>query len=365
METQFRTFSLTDPRPMNWRHRVNLLLAVSFAVLPIHVFSQDAADDPEDDVFVLDPFSVTAESTEGYTATTAMTGTKIGTLIKNTPLNVQVMTSEFIEDTGMTEFSEIVNYSSSFSGDAVNGINFNSTLNEGITGNGQALAPGQGNNENTGGRVGLDFSNGIRLRAFPIGNVLRNGLPRAGNHSLKAVDRIEVVKGPVAIFFGQSTPGGAINYTTKRPLPRQAATVTAQVGDFGHRNVDVDLNQPVFDSLGLRVFASRKDSDGWHKFEQNDEDYLGGVLQWDPTPKLTVILEHEKIDRFITPAGSPIVTTPLYHNDYFNPLDEILYLPQDSDHGRNSWNRGRGREATLEAWQTAMREDRGVIGNSI
>lgn len=315
------------------------------------IFSQE--DEVAENVFNLDPFTVESESVQGYIATTAMTATKIGTAIKDTPLNVQVMTSEFMDDTAMLDFAEITKYSTSFSQDAVNTSNFNSVLNAGQRGD--TTGPSDVTNR---GRVGVNPPNGIRLRAFPISNILRNGLPRAGNHSLKGVDRVEVVKGPVAIFFGQSQPGGAINYVTKRPIDRYHFRSNARVGEDNLFGFDIDANAPVLDSLGIRVLGSTVDKDDWRRFSSTKEDYLGVVMKWDPTDWITLLLEGEHIERQDNPAGSPIVTNSLYHNDFFNPPDEILFLPQDSSYGRNPWNRGFGREDTLRRWQQTILRNR-------
>jgi outer membrane receptor protein involved in Fe transport len=329
-------------------------LLTNLVLLPM-TFGQGS--DPSgggEDVFHLDPFEVAADAVDGYSATTAMTATKIGALIKETPLNVQVLTSEFIEDTGMQEFAEITRYSTSFSADALNASNFNSKLNE-----------GQGREKLQfvllfEGQRPLYNDNGVRLRAFRISNILRNGLPRSGNHSLKGVDRVEIVKGPVAIFFGQSQPGGAINYVTKRPTDELSFKVSGQMGAYDLRRWDLDANIPVLENFGIRVMASDSESDGWRQFESSHEEYFGLVSKLELFKRVTLVVEAEHINRIATPAGAPIVTNPQYHDDYFNPPEEILFLSQDSSYGRNPWNRGFGREDTIRRWQGSMRESRDV-----
>ena len=330
-----------------------ILFLISLAFLSAGKTAFTQGNDPGDDIITLDPFSVETQDVRGYVATTAMTATKIGTAIKETPLNVQVMTAEFLDDTAMLNFSEITNYSTSFSQDAVNTSNFNSVLNQGQRGDetGPSGITGRG-------RVGINPPNAIRLRAFPVGNVLRNGLPRAGNHSLKGVDRVEVVKGPVAIFFGQSQPGGAINYLTKRPLDRHRYNVRTRFGDNNMRAVELDANTPLRENLGIRLLGSWQSMDDWRQFAYSEEDYLGIVLKWDPTDWITIIIEGEKINSTDNPGGAPILTNALYHNDFFNPPDEILFLPQDSAYGRNPWNRGFGREDTLQRWQQTILRNR-------
>jgi outer membrane receptor protein involved in Fe transport len=200
----------------------------------------------------------------------------------------------------------------------------------------------------------------VKLRAFPISNILRNGLPRAGNHSLKAVDRVEVVKGPVAILYGQSTPGGAINYMTKRPMQQRAGTITGQVGNFGFLSGEIDYNQPLTEKSGVRLFASSMRSDGWRNYEEHSENYAGAVARWDPWDNLTVIAEFEYLDNFTNVPGPPVVTAPLFHNDYYDPPDEILYLEHGASPAfeRVPWNRGKSREESIKVWQKNIRLNR-------
>jgi outer membrane receptor protein involved in Fe transport len=162
----------------------------------------------------------------------------------------------------------------------------------------------------------------------------------------------------VAIFFGQSQPGGAINYVTKRPIDEFLFEASTQFGSNDMLRFDLDVNAPIVDGLALRVLATDQESDGWRQFERMEELYVGTILKWDLFNRITLIIEGEHLDRTFAPAGSPIITNPLYHDDYFNPPDALLFLPQDSSYGRNPWNRGFGREDTLRRWQGTIRENR-------
>ncbi|MEH1836448.1 MAG: TonB-dependent receptor plug domain-containing protein [Nostoc sp.] len=68
------------------------------------------------------------------------------------------------------------------------------------------------------------FDSTIILRGFSSGNnVLRNGLnesPHNNNIGFETagIERIEVLKGPASVLYGQAALGGTVNYVTKQPL---------------------------------------------------------------------------------------------------------------------------------------------------
>jgi len=71
-----------------------LLLAVTpFAI------AQDSSDTEE--VFELSPFSVDTSGDEGWRASSTLTGSRTNQELKNVPLSVDALTSEFMEDMGI------------------------------------------------------------------------------------------------------------------------------------------------------------------------------------------------------------------------------------------------------------------------
>lgn len=59
------------------------------------------------------------------------------------------------------------------------------------------------------------------------------------------LDRIEVLKGPSSLYFGQLQPGGIINLITKKPLTAETYTVGLEYGSWGSRAIDLDASIPL------------------------------------------------------------------------------------------------------------------------
>ena len=139
-----------------------------------------AAEPVDKDVLVLSPFEVKSDKDYGYLKTNSATATKIGTEIQKVPLNISVISEEFIKDTNMKDIQDVLRYQSSSAGDGKMGI----------------IQPA----------TGFTPSGIMTLRGFPINSRLRNGLLRYNAYTLDNVERVEVIKGPAAVFFGNAFP---------------------------------------------------------------------------------------------------------------------------------------------------------------
>ncbi|GJL55320.1 MAG: ligand-gated channel [Nitrospirales bacterium] len=93
-------------------------------------------------------------------------------------------------------------------------------------------------------------SESFNIRGFNLGgvgafSVLRsNGLPAFGVFSPDPalIERYEIIKGPVSIVGGASSPGGFVNRITKTPQDANFATSQFQAGSFGLYRGVVDTN---------------------------------------------------------------------------------------------------------------------------
>ena len=100
------------------------------------------------------------------------------------------------------------------------------------------------------------------------------------------IERVEVIKGPAALEFGQVAPGGLVNYVSKRPQAEPLRTVKIGAGSDGWRNAEFDLTGPLNADGTLRYrldgAASRGGSfvDGVTPRKQG----LAGSLEWQITP---------------------------------------------------------------------------------
>lgn len=110
------------------------------------------------------------------------------------------------------------------------------------------------------------------------------------------LERVEVLKGPQGILFGQNSTGGAINYIAAKPTETFAAGVKASFGRFNTFDGEAYISGPITENLGFRLAGSTTQSDDWqYSYTRKDtlgsQDILRGrlLLDWKPTETLSFL----------------------------------------------------------------------------
>jgi iron complex outermembrane receptor protein len=223
--------------------KINYYKTFCFSASLLAIGLQPIQAQEDDEVYQLNPFSVMEEE-EGYMASTTISGTGMRTSLMNIPMSINVITSEFLEDSLTHEFVEALDYNSS------------------ITQTGRV--------GNAGSRPAT-----FALRGFRNRNLLVDGVTGGLSVPTQLIDRIEVVKGPNTLY-GQSDPGGLVNIITKTPLAEDGGRASARIGDNGWIQGTLDMTTHAMNGkLGLRVMAEHKETDGWRWVDGNQLNFLG------------------------------------------------------------------------------------------
>src|SRR5262245_10451548 len=98
-------------------------------------------------------------------------------------------------------------------------------------------------------------------RGFPVDfyDLRRDGL-RTYSWSIRepaALDRIQYLRGPASILYGDGSPGALVNLVLKKPLPVRRFEVGGTVGGLGFGRLDADATGPITDSRRVR-YRDRK-----------------------------------------------------------------------------------------------------------
>ncbi len=115
------------------------------------------------------------------------------------------------------------------------------------------------------------------------------------NPPIMDIERIEILRGPQATYFGRNALGGGINITSNKPGNEFGGSVVLDYSRFNTIDAQAIVNIPLIqDVLAIRVNAKYVESDGNIKNINetgggNDSEYKYGKasLRWTPTEQLT------------------------------------------------------------------------------
>ena len=154
-----------------------------------------------------------------------------------------------------------------------------------------------------GGQIPGRFSSRVRFRGMntnanapsqQVGTVFLDGVYISDGVSsidFSNIERVEIIKGPQSATFGRSTFAGAVNYVSRTPGSEYAGRMTADVAEWGRRDVTVSHEGPlVEDKLAYRITARAYGTDGQYvsnadggALGEESTETIQAVLNWTPT----------------------------------------------------------------------------------
>ncbi len=223
---------------------------------------------------------------DGYRALDSSTATRTDTPLRDIPQSIQVIPLAVIKDQQITRISD-------------------------ATRNVSGVSPLSG----YGG-----FSDDYTIRGFTNSNLLRNGFTTSNSFTYGAnVERVEVLKGPSSVLYGQIEPGGIVNFVTKQPLssPYYAADLT--VGSFSFYRGAIDLSGPLTTDKKLlyRLNVAYENSGSFRDLYSSDIFSVTPVITYKPSENTTLNFEYEygrrrgSFDRGFPPTSPVFLTLPV------------------------------------------------------
>ena len=122
---------------------------------------------------------------------------------------------------------------------------------------------------------------GIRLVVDGIPASAIDGQGQAAGFALGALDRIEVLRGPLALQYGNAAGGAIVGYTDL-DLPQVAAVDGWWGGDGSHRVAARTDGANADDAWRWRVHGSHFRTDGQRPHSAAERTQLAAVAQWSP-----------------------------------------------------------------------------------
>jgi iron complex outermembrane receptor protein len=230
----------SDQNYAPWKKALAASLLLGVALPGLQAQAQTpapAANDPQEDFIRLSEFRVDATRDSGYLATNSTAGTRLNTPIKELPMQLEVITRDFIEDIGAVDFKEALLYSAGVVQDTVQGAN-NFLFSPSGTGQAGALNPD---------------GTAINIRGYNTRFLLRNGFRLDTVADTVNVGRQELVRGPQALLYGVSALAGIVNVDPRYPRSTPSNVVRFSVGSYDFRRIEAFSTGPLLSGDRLRV----------------------------------------------------------------------------------------------------------------
>src|SRR5262245_12627076 len=197
-----------------------------------------------EETLMLSPFEVREDEDKGYLATSAQSGTRLRSELKDIPASISVVTKDFMNDIGARNLEDLLTYTMNTE---VGGISGN--FSESVSG---ALANGSGEMNYDGAFQSV--TPGTRVRGLTTADQTRefflSSVPLDGYN----VERVEISRGPNAMLFGLGSPAGIINSSLiKGDLRKTKTSLQYRTDQYGSYRGSFDHNQMLIrDKLAVR-----------------------------------------------------------------------------------------------------------------
>ncbi len=221
---------------VQWGYSKSLILAGTAMTLSMPAFAQDAQGENADDNIII----VTAQ--------------KRGQNLQDVPISIEAVGGDAITERSIVRL------------DQLDELVPNLSITEGVTGNTlniRGIGTAQGN-------AGFEQS----VATFVDGVYV--GRSRQSVNPLMDIDRIEVLRGPQPVYFGQNAIAGALSITTKDSTGPFQANATASYASDNEIILEGGVTIPlVEDRLGIRLAGRYTDYDGYITNVFTGEDEAG------------------------------------------------------------------------------------------
>jgi iron complex outermembrane receptor protein len=272
-----------------------LLLCQATAVFgaPDRPPNAEDADEP----IQLPVFSVREDSDIGYRASNSVSATRVDTPIKDLPFSLSAFTGQFMADIGARDLDDVVQYAAGATNAGRNYLG------------GDALYSIRG------------FPQAPQRDGFVTPN--SGGVLTGPYVDTQNIERVEVVKGPASVLYGQVAPGGIVNYVTKKPTGKRFANLTQKIGSYGYLRSQADINQPLGNTgLSFRFNGSWENLFQYIDSAESKTSVVDPVLRYTLNDRVSLTVGYERFRRRETPQAQnkPLMEVTNYPGSTSNAL---------------------------------------------
>ncbi|UVM57996.1 TonB-dependent receptor [Pseudomonas sp. B21-012] len=286
------------------------------ALAPCLAFSAPAfADDPSPSALALPSTAITSSSDNESVslATPLPAGSRLNLSAMDTPASTSSLGSEAIDGRNNLTVQDAVTRSPGITSVATPG-NGNTALSaRGFSGHGSVMTLFDGARMYTGAGT----------QSFPVDPWM--------------IERIDVIRGPASVLYGEGATGAVINVIPKKPFAGEIRNhLRLGYGSYDRQQLGLDSGGSLSERLSYRVTLNRQQSNGWIDRGDSKNLAMSAALRFDASDDLSFTLAHERGD------ADPMnyFGTPLIDGHYRDSLSKKNYNLKDSaQHYHDEWTR--------------------------
>lgn len=262
----------------------------------------------------------------------APTGSRLGLSLRETPASVEALDGAALRQRGDTSLQDAVTRFTGITGFGTPGDGGTALSARGFTGHGSVMT----------------LLDGVRLYVgagtvtFPF--------------DTWTVGRVEALRGPASVLYGDSALGAAVNVVSKQPTRTQAPVEAhASWGADNTHALAFGTGGPLGERLSYRIDAVNRGSDGQVDRGRSSSNALSGSLRYDIDSSLSVTLQYDGGRQ----KPSRYFGTPLVDGHVQDGTEELNYNVRDSDirydddwlRARVDWQLDGGIKLSNETWR--------------
>ncbi|RRV42305.1 TonB-dependent receptor [Pseudomonas sp. o96-267] len=143
-----------------------------------------------------------------------------------------------------------------------------------------------------------------------------------------SVERIDVLRGPASVLYGEGATGAVINVVPKKPFAGDIRNhMRLGYGSDDRRQAALDSGGSLSEALSYRFNLNQQASNGWVDRGDSESLALSAALRWDASDDLSFTLSHDHGDQ----SPERYLGTPLVAGKYRESIRERNYNVANAD----------------------------------
>ncbi|MCS0494540.1 TonB-dependent siderophore receptor [Ancylobacter sp. MQZ15Z-1] len=156
------------------------------------------------------------------------------------------------------------------------------------------------------------------IRGFSAENSMYlNGLKLMREAGAPAIEpyglqRVDVLRGPASVLYGQGNPGGLVDMISKRPTFENFAEAQAEAGSFDRYTARFDVGGALApdSDFAYRLTGVARDGGTQTDYVDDDRLFFAPAVTWQPSKDTSLtVLANIQYDQSGTPVGLPVEYT--------------------------------------------------------